>query len=92
VTVNAKPAPFPLERGKGAAAVHSTVIAQLTQDEGAAITCASCGHIYVPSKPLSDESQPIDNLQLARDLWYHQCEREGNAHREAERRAYKYRR
>jgi hypothetical protein len=92
VTVPSGAAPFPLSMGKGAAAVHSTVIAQVTQDQGAAITCASCGHIYVLSKPLSDQSQPISNLQLARDVWYHQCVNEGNKYREDERRAYRYRR
>lgn len=91
MTYNTASAPFPLARGKGAAAIHCKVIAEITQDEGAAITCVSCGHIFVPSKPLSDQSQPIDNLQLATDLWNHQCQKEGQTYRDAERRAYRYR-
>lgn len=92
MTFNSASAPLPLTRGKGAAAVHSQVIAEICQDEGAAITCLGCGHIYVPSKPLSDMSEPIDNLQLAQDLWSHQCNKEGQQFREAERRAFRYRR
>lgn len=91
MTFNSASAPLPLRAGRGAAAIHSVVIAEICQDEGAAISCAVCGHIYVPSKPLSDQSQPIDNLELAQLLWNHQCEREGQTHRDAERRAYKYR-
>lgn len=91
MTFNSATAPLPLRIGRGAAAVHSTVIAEICQDEGAAITCAICGHIYVPSKPLSDQSQPIDNLELAMALWNHQCDKEGQAYRDAERKAYRYR-
>lgn len=92
MTANRPQAPFPLSMGKGAAVIHSQVMAVICQDEGAAIQCAGCGHIYVSSKPLSDESEPIDNLQLATDLWYHDCSKEGQKHREAERKAHKYRR
>lgn len=35
--------------------------------------CADCGHIFVKSKPLSDESEPIDNTVLSKALWYHIC-------------------
>ena len=85
------PAPFPLERGKGAAVSHCQIVAARCQDEGACIMCANCGHVFVHSNPLSDESLHIDNLQLARDVWYHDCRQEGRTYREIERNARKRR-
>lgn len=82
-------APFPLARGKGAAYVHTTIIAQRCNDEGVEISCANCGHTFVPSKPLSDESAEADNIELAAALWYHQCSNEGRKWREVERRGRK---
>ncbi len=92
MTGNTTAAPFPLTQGKGAAVAHCTVIAALCQDDGCCITCRDCGHIFVVSKPLSDESVEADNLQLARDLWYHDCHSEGRVAREIERRARSNRR
>lgn len=80
-------APFPLAQGKGAAYVHTTIIGQRCLDEGVEISCERCGHTFVPSKPLSDESQPADNIELAAALWFHQCANEGAKAREVERRA-----
>lgn len=53
--------------------MRATIIACLTTDEGACIMCADCGHIFAESKPLSDESQPTDNVTLSKALWYHMC-------------------
>lgn len=79
-----QPAPFRLELGKGAAVIHSLVQAELCTDQGVCISCVKCGHIYVKSKPLSDQSWPVDNLALARQLWFHDCSREGQVHRRAD--------
>lgn len=35
--------------------------------------CQDCGHIFVESKPLSDESEPAQNSPLAKALYYHCC-------------------
>lgn len=91
MTNGAPKAPFPLAQGKGAAVSHCTVIASLCGDDGAAIMCANCGHVFVASNPLSDESQLADNLQLAKDLWYHDCHNEGRVYREIERNVRKRR-
>lgn len=53
------------------------VIAARTTDEGVAISCEPCGHVFVESRPLSDESEPARNTDLARELWLHICDRPG---------------
>jgi hypothetical protein len=80
-------APFPLAQGKGAAYIHTTIIASLCTDAGVQIACHKCGHVFVQSRPLSDESEPVDNIALARAIWYHRCDDEGRRYREAEFRA-----
>lgn len=65
-------APLGVSQG-GACTLRATIIACLTNDEGACIMCADCGHIFAEAKPLSDESQPIDNVTLSRALYYHMC-------------------
>jgi hypothetical protein len=35
--------------------------------------CAECGHIFVESVPLSDESEEADNVDLSKALFYHMC-------------------
>lgn len=65
-------APLGVSQG-GARSLRATIIACLTTDEGACIMCADCGHIFAESKPLSDESQPTDNVTLSKALWYHLC-------------------
>lgn len=35
--------------------------------------CADCGHIFVQSVPLSDESEGVANNTLAKALYYHMC-------------------
>lgn len=85
MTMNVTQAPFPLARGKGAAYVHTTIIAMVCNDGGVEIACERCGHTFVPSNPLSDESVSTDNIELAKALWYHQCANEGRRWREAER-------
>lgn len=82
MTTSTTPAPLPLEQGKGAAYVHTTIIASRCNDEGVAILCERCGHTFVPSNPLSDESQPMDNIELAKALWFHDCANEGRRARE----------
>lgn len=57
----------------GAGYLRSAIIASICNDEGACIMCADCGHIFVASKPLSDESEPAVNTELAKALWYHMC-------------------
>lgn len=57
----------------GASHLQAAIIASLTTDEGACIMCADCGHIFAQSVPLSDESQPVPNTVLARELYYHIC-------------------
>lgn len=89
MTMNGKQAPFPLAQGKGAAYVHTTIIAVYCTNGGVEIACGPCGHTFVPSKPLSDESQPCDSIELARQLWFHQCANEGRKWREADRRGRK---
>lgn len=39
--------------------------------------CTKCGHVFADSKPLSDESEPIDNVDLAKALYLHDCAEEG---------------
>lgn len=63
----------PAHSGGGVSRLRATIIASICSDEGACIMCADCGHIFVPSKPLSDESEPIDNSTLSKALWYHLC-------------------
>lgn len=53
--------------------MRTTIIAGLCGDQGVSIMCADCGHIFVESNPLSDESMPIDNVSLAYVLYYHMC-------------------
>ena len=53
--------------------MRATIIASICNDEGACIMCADCGHIFAASKPLSDESEQIDNVTLSKALWYHIC-------------------
>lgn len=57
----------------GVSRLRATIIACITLDEGACIMCYDCGHVFVDSKPLSDESQPIDNVTLSKALYYHIC-------------------
>jgi hypothetical protein len=57
----------------GARTLRATIIACLTNDEGACLMCADCGHMFIEPKPLSDESQPVDNVTLSKALWYHMC-------------------
>lgn len=57
----------------GVRSLRATILACRTTDEGACIMCADCGHIFAESKPLSDESVSIDNVTLAKALWYHMC-------------------
>lgn len=59
--------------GGGADALRSTIIASATTDCGASLMCADCGHEFLKSIPLSDESEPAYNDKLARDLYYHMC-------------------
>jgi len=59
--------------GGGASVLRTAIIACTASDMGACIMCAVCGHIFAPSRPLSDESEPIDNTDLARALWGHMC-------------------
>jgi hypothetical protein len=54
--------------------LRATIIACICTDEGACIMCADCGHIFAESRPLSDQSVPVDNVTLSRALWYHMCE------------------
>jgi hypothetical protein len=57
----------------GVRTLRATILACRTQDDGACIMCADCGHIFVPSKPLTGESEETDNVTLAKALWYHMC-------------------
>jgi hypothetical protein len=59
--------------GEGSAAYKTRIIACKCNDEGVCIMCADCGHIFVPSVPLSDESEAILNTDLSRALFYHMC-------------------
>ena len=87
MTQDTTQAPFPLAQGKGALASHFNVIASYDNDMGCSIGCGTCGHEFVASKPLSDESQPADSIELAKAIWFHRCEDEGRRYREVERRA-----
>jgi len=57
----------------GASGLQTAIIASVCQDGGACIMCRDCGHVFVPSNPLSGESQRAANNDLARRLWYHMC-------------------
>lgn len=57
----------------GASRLRATIIASTCTDDGVCIMCADCGHVFVPSKPLSDESQQVDNVTLSKALFYHIC-------------------
>lgn len=89
MTDHSPPAPFPLATGKGAAYEHSPVVALQCNDEGATISCGRCGHTYVPSVPLTGESQEADNIELARALWFHRCSAENSRWREVPKRGCK---
>lgn len=78
-------APFPLAQGKGALAAHAPIVASYGNDMGCTIGCVRCGHEFVASKPLSDESQEADSIELAKALWFHRCEDEGRRWREVQR-------
>lgn len=53
--------------------LRSNIIACVNQDEGASLICGDCGHQFLESKPLSDESHPLDNITLAKAIYYHMC-------------------
>lgn len=57
----------------GSGTLRSPIIACVTQDCGAAIMCDTCGHIFAESVPLTDQSEPVDNVTLAKAIYYHQC-------------------
>jgi hypothetical protein len=87
VTMTIPEAPFPLAQGKGALASHTTIVAMLCSDMGVEVACIRCGHTFVASKPLSDESEEADSIELAKALWFHRCEDEGRKWREVQRSA-----
>lgn len=62
-----------LHSGGGVSRLRCDIIASTCSDMGACIMCARCGHVFLPSKPLSDESEPGDNVELAKALYYHMC-------------------
>jgi len=53
--------------------LRSAIIASTCNDEGACIMCRDCGHIFASSVAFTDESQPVDNVTLAKALYYHMC-------------------
>lgn len=57
----------------GSGTLRSPIIASATNDCGAAILCDTCGHIFAESVPLTDQSEPVDNVTLAKDVYYHVC-------------------
>ena len=57
----------------GAGVLRAAIIASTCSDEGACIMCRDCGHIFAPSVAFTDESQAVDNVTLARALYYHMC-------------------
>lgn len=65
----------------GAVGMITTIIAARCNDEGVAISCADCGHVFVESVPLADESEPARNIDLARELWIHMCDQPGRRSR-----------
>jgi hypothetical protein len=65
--------PLPASPGRGASGLRCRIIAALCQNDGVCIMCLECGHIFVDSKPLSDESHEVDNVELSKSLYYHLC-------------------
>lgn len=69
--------------------MRAAIIASTCNDMGACIMCADCGHVFAPSKPLSDESEAIDNTVLARALWHHVCAIDTRPDRQAKVRGHR---
>lgn len=53
--------------------MRNTILASRTSDEGCCLICAECGHMFLQPKPLSDESESMDNVTLSKALWAHMC-------------------
>lgn len=53
--------------------MRTAIIASTCSDMGACLMCDACGHVFLPSKPLSDMSEPLDNITLGRALINHAC-------------------
>ena len=43
------------------------------------LMCVTCGHVFVDGEPFANESAAIGNVTLARSLYYHSCDDEGQA-------------
>lgn len=53
--------------------LRSPIIANRCNDEGVCLMCGRCGHVFLPSIPLNDESEELDNVTLSKNLYYHAC-------------------
>lgn len=73
MTMTASQAPPGKSSPGGVSVLRTTIIACLTQGEGAAIMCADCGYVFAAGKPFTDESEGIDNVSLSKALYYHMC-------------------
>lgn len=64
----------PTDWRRGNRLSRSVIVAALCADMGVSIECITCGTEFVPSKPLSDESEQVSAFELSKALYHHDCD------------------